>query len=255
MRKLNEDHLEKGIMSLGWHNKPLSTSKRGGYNDQTIVEHIRNAVLMQRLPPNTKLPEITLGEVFGVSRSVVRKALTRLAAEHVINQRPNQVARVRAPSVEETRETFSARRLIEGEIVALQAGKLDAITMAALQEQVADEKQAYARKDEPARIEHSLALHHLLAEHASNRILGTMLTDLILRTSIVIALYKRPTLASCYLEGDHATLLVHLASGDAEGARQCVHDHLHSLEALLDLSPRGVNTDLKAILGGQSVSF
>lgn len=113
-------------MSLGWHNKPLNTSKRGGYNDQMIVEHIRNAVLMQRLPPNTKLPEITLGEVFGVSRTVVRKALTRLAAEHVINQSPNQVARVRAPSVEETRETFSARRLIEGEIVALQAGKLDA---------------------------------------------------------------------------------------------------------------------------------
>ena len=251
MRKLNEDHLEIGNMSLGWHKQPLNTSKRGGYNDQTIVEHIRNAVLMQRLPPNTKLPEITLGEVFGVSRSVVRKALTRLAAEHVINQRPNQVARVRAPTVEETRETFSARRLIEGEIVALLAGKLGTDTLATLNAQVEDEKQAYARKDEPARIEHSLTIHHSLAEYASNRILGTMLTDLILRTSIVIALYKRPTLASCYLEDDHATLMVHLANGDAEGARQCVHAHLHSLEALLDLSPRGAETDLKAILGGK----
>lgn len=251
MRKLNEDHLEKGNMSLGWHKQPLNTSKRGGYNDQTIVEHIRNAVLMQRLPPNTKLPEITLGEVFGVSRSVVRKALTRLAAEHVINQRPNQVARVRAPTVEETRETFSARRLIEGEIAAQQAGKLGADTLMTLNAQVEDEKQAYARNDESARIEHSLTIHHLLAEHASNRILGTMLTDLILRTSIVIALYKRPTLASCYLEGDHATLMVHLANGDAEGARRCVHDHLHSLEALLDLSSRGADIDLQAILGGK----
>lgn len=238
-------------MSLGWHNKTLNTSKRGGYNDQMIVEHIRNAVLVQRLPPNTKLPEITLSEVFGVSRTVVRKALTRLAAEHVINQRPNQVARVRAPSVEETRETFSVRRLIEGEIVALQAGKLDAKTLATLHALVEDEKQAYARKDESARIEHSLTIHHLLAEHASNHILGTMLTDLILRTSIVIALYKRPTLASCYLEGDHATLLVHLANGDAEEARQCVHDHLYSLEALLDLSSKGEDIDLKAILGGK----
>lgn len=246
---MNEEYLEKGTMRLGWHNKPLNTSKRGGNNDQTIVEHIRSAVLMQRLPPDTKLPEITLGEVFGVSRSVVRKALTRLAAEHVINQRPNQVARVRAPSVEETRETFAARRLIEGEIVALLAGQLDAAALAELQEQVDDEQRAYARNDEPARIEHSLTIHHLLAEHASNRILGNMLTDLILRTSIVIALYKRPMLASCYLEGDHATLYKHLASGDGEAARCCVHDHLHSLEALLDLSPRGENPDLKAILG------
>lgn len=237
-------------MSFGWHNKQLNSSTKSGSSDQRIVEHIRSAVLMQRLPPNTKLPEITLGEVFGVSRSVVRKALTRLAAEHVVSQRPNQVARVRAPSVEETRETFAARRLIEGEIVALQAGKLDAKTLAELQTHVDGEKQAYAHKDEPARIEHSLTIHHLLAEHASNSIFGTMLTDLILRTSIVIALYKRPTLASCYLEGDHSMLWEHLASGDGEAARQCVHDHLYSLEALLDLSPRGKNTDLKAILGG-----
>lgn len=241
-------------MNLGWHNKRLSKPKEGGrVSDQDIVEHIRAAVLMQRLPPNTKLPEITLGEVFGVSRSVVRKALTRLAAEYVINQRPNQVARVRAPTIEETRETFSARRLIEGEIAALQAGKLDATTMAALEHQVTGEKQAYERRDEPARIEHSLTIHHLLAEHASNRILGTMLTDLVLRTSIVIALYKRPSLASCYLEGDHAQLLTHLASGDAEAARRCIHNHLDSLEALLDLSSRAADTDLMAILGGKSV--
>lgn len=237
-------------MGFGWHNKPLNLSTTSGSNDQKIVEHIRGAVLMQRLPPNTKLPEITLGEVFGVSRSVVRKALTRLAAEHVIDQRPNQVARVRAPSVEETRETFAARRLIEGEIVALQAGKLSAQVLADLKSQVSGEAMAYAQKDESARIEHSLTIHHLLAEYASNRIFGTMLTDLILRTSIVIALYKRPTLASCYLEGDHEMLLQHLANGDGEAARQCVHDHLCSLEALLDLSPRVENTDLKAILGG-----
>lgn len=238
-------------MSLGWQNKRLGKLKQGGSSYQDIVEHIRAAVLMQRLPPNTKLPEVTLGEVFGVSRSVVRKALTRLAAEHVINQRPNQVARVRAPTVEETRETFSARRLIEGEVAALQAGKLDATTMAILDEQVEDEKRAYARKDEPARIEHSLTIHHLLAEHASNRILGAMLTDLVLRTSIVIALYKRSGLTSCYLEGDHAQLLMHLASGDAEAARRCVHHHLDSLEALLDLSPRSADTDLMSILGGK----
>ncbi|MBB3232275.1 GntR family transcriptional regulator [Halomonas stenophila] len=238
-------------MNNAWHTEMLAEGRVGDrrIGDRDIVDKVRRAVLMQRLPPGTKLPEVTLGEVFGVSRSVVRKALTRLASEHVIDQRPNQVARVRAPSIEETRETFDARRLVEGEVVALLAGRLPAEPMAALAEQVRGEVAAFERGDEPARIEHSLTLHHLLAEHSPNRVLGAMLTDLVLRTSIVIALYKRAGLASCYLAGDHSRLLAHLEAGDAEAARGDIHDHLNGLEALLDLSPREARIDLKSILG------
>ncbi|MGM0693198.1 MAG: GntR family transcriptional regulator [Pseudomonadota bacterium] len=224
-----------------------ASDRRSG--DRDIVEKVRRAVLMQRLPPGTRLPEVTLGEVFGVSRSVVRKALTRLASEHVVDQRPNQVARVRSPSIEETRETFAARRLVEGEIAALLAGHLDAAARKRLAAQVRGEIEAHERGDEPARIEHSLAIHHLLAEHSPNRVLGAMLTDLILRTSIVIALYKRSSLTSCFLEGDHTTLLVALEEGDAQAARAGIQHHLESLEALLDLSPRETSIDLMAILG------
>lgn len=233
-----------------WQEEVLAELSAGSrISDRDIVDKVRRAVLMQRLPPGTRLPEVTLGEVFGVSRSVVRKALTRLASEHVVDQRPNQVARVRAPSIEETRETFAARRLVEGEVAALLAGRLDAASHARLAAEARGEVEAHGRDDEPARIEHSLAIHHLLAEHSPNRVLGAMLTDLILRTSIVIALYKRPNLASCFLEGDHAALLAALEQGDAEAAREGIQRHLESLEALLDLSPREASIDLMAILG------
>lgn len=233
-----------------WQEEVLAEVRAGSrISDRDIVDKVRRAVLMQRLPPGTRLPEVTLGEVFGVSRSVVRKALTRLASEHVVDQRPNQVARVRAPSIEETRETFAARRLVEGEVAALLAGRLDAASHARLAAQARGEVEAHGRGDEPARIEHSLAIHHLLAEHSPNRVLGAMLTDLILRTSIVIALYKRPNLASCFLEGDHTALLAALEQGDAEAAREGIRHHLESLEALLDLSPREASIDLMAILG------
>lgn len=237
-------------MNNAWHTELQAEVRVGSrIGDRGIVDKVRRAVLMQRLPPGTRLPEVTLGEVFGVSRSVVRKALTRLAAEHVVDQRPNQVARVRAPSIEETRETFAARRLVEGEVAALLAGRLDAASRDRLAAQARGEIEAQGRGDEPARIEHSLAIHHLLAEHSPNRVLGAMLTDLILRTSIVIALYKRPNLTSCFLEGDHTALLVALEQGDAQAAREGILHHLESLEALLDLSPREASIDLMAILG------
>lgn len=237
-------------MSKMWSDNVLDEMKSGGrISDRDIVESVRKAVLMQRLAPGTKLPEVTLGEVFGVSRSVVRRALTRLASEHVVDQKPNQVARVRAPSIEETRETFAARQLVEGEVAALLAGRLESETMVALEYQAQCEIDAHARGDEPARIEHSLSIHHMLAECSPNRVLGAMLTDLVLRTSIVIALYKRAGLASCYLKGDHVHLLTQLKGGDAEAARHCIHHHLSGLEALLDLQHRQTNIDLMAIFG------
>ncbi|MBA2778277.1 GntR family transcriptional regulator [Billgrantia kenyensis] len=237
-------------MSHSWQEDVQAAVRAGGrISDRFIVDKVRTAVLNQRLPPGTRLPEVALGEIFGVSRSVVRKALTRLAADHVVSQQPNQVARVRAPSIEETRETFAARRLVEGEVAALLAGRLDAELLATIDMLVEKEAGAHARGDEAARIEHSLAIHHLLAEHSPNRVLGAMLTDLVLRTSIVIALYKRAGLASCYLAEDHPALLNHLRAGDGEAARRCIHDHLQALEGLLDLSTRETRIDLMAILG------
>ena len=237
-------------MSRTWK-EDVEAAVRAGerISDRHIVEQVRQAVLTQRLAPGTRLPEVALGEIFGVSRSVVRRALTRLAADHVVDQRPNQVSRVRAPSVEETRETFDARRLVEGEVAALLAGRLSPDALTALQAEARAEAAAHERSDEPARIAHSLAIHHRLAEFSPNRVLGAMLTDLVLRTSIVIALYKRPTLASCFLQGDHPRLLEALSSGDAEGARHAVVRHLESLEGLLDLGSRESVTDLKAIFG------
>ncbi|MBN8411568.1 GntR family transcriptional regulator [Halomonas denitrificans] len=240
-------------MSNAWQQEVMAEIKSGGrISDGDIVRQVRRAVLTQRLPPGTRLPEVTLGDVFGVSRSVVRKALTRLASEHVVDQRPNQVARVRAPDVDETRQTFAARRLVEGEVAALTAGTLEAPALVQLEDRIDREREAFLASDEPTRIEHSLAIHHLLAEHSPNRVLGAMLTDLILRTSIVIALYKRQGVGSCYLEGDHTRLLSHLREGDGEACRRDVELHLDSLQSLLDLGPRDSRIDLRSILAGDA---
>ncbi|WP_129138418.1 GntR family transcriptional regulator [Modicisalibacter coralii] len=238
-------------MNKPWQETMLADAPSGGrISDPQIVAMIRRAVLTQRLPPGTRLPEVTLGEIFGVSRSVVRKALTRLASDHVIVQQPNQVARVSAPDVAETREIFAARRLVEGEVAGLLAGRLEEAQRQALAEIIAREHEAHQRGDEAERVECSQAVHHYLAEQSPNRVLGAMLADLILRTSIVIALYKRSGMEACYLDHDHADLLTLLEHGPADEARRRMHDHLSALEALLDLRPQESRIDLAAILGG-----
>ena len=76
----------------------------------TIHARIYDAIVEQRLPPGTKLGEETLCEIFGVSRTMIRRVLQRLASEHVVEARPHRGAFVARPSVEEAREVFEARR-------------------------------------------------------------------------------------------------------------------------------------------------
>lgn len=67
-----------------------------------------------RTTPGTRyqVSEEALGEIFGVSHRI-RRALSRLAHEGVVLLRPNRGAVVANPSVEEARQVFLARRLVE----------------------------------------------------------------------------------------------------------------------------------------------
>ena len=47
----------------------------------SIYRTLRHAIIEQALEPGAKLPEDTIGERFGASRTIVRSALGQLAAE------------------------------------------------------------------------------------------------------------------------------------------------------------------------------
>ena len=56
-----------------------------------VYKRIYEAVLDHRLPPGTKLKEVPLAELFGVTRGTIRKAFARLAVMKVIELRPKRV--------------------------------------------------------------------------------------------------------------------------------------------------------------------
>ncbi|WP_312998946.1 GntR family transcriptional regulator, partial [Achromobacter animicus] len=80
--------------------------------ERRICEAVYESVMSQRLTPGTKLPEAAICDLFGVSRSVARKALQRLAHEHVVDLHHNRGAVVAEPTPEDTRQIFQARRAL-----------------------------------------------------------------------------------------------------------------------------------------------
>src|SRR5690625_7524086 len=79
------------------------TDRRDVPSDVAIYQAMADAIFEQRLAPGTKLAEDALGDIFDVSRTVVRKALYRLASEKVVEISPNRGARVASPSVQDDR--------------------------------------------------------------------------------------------------------------------------------------------------------
>ncbi|MGC3834165.1 GntR family transcriptional regulator [Moritella viscosa] len=74
--------------------------------DDIVYAHIFDAILERRLPPGTKLNEEALGDIFSVSRTIIRRALLRLSHEQVVVIRPNRGAIVASPSVEEAKQVL-----------------------------------------------------------------------------------------------------------------------------------------------------
>ena len=120
---------------------------RSGTQDDVVYAHIFDAILEQRLAPGTKLSEEALGEIFGVSRTIIRRALSRLAHEGVVLLRPNRGAVVASPGAEEARQIFYVRRMIERAITELACKNAKPEHIAALRQMVMDERECFARGD------------------------------------------------------------------------------------------------------------
>ena len=81
--------------------------------DESIFQALMTAIVEHQLLPGSKLPEEALAEVFGVSRTGIRKVLQRLAAVQMVTLTPKRGAHVASPTVEEAQHIFRTRALLE----------------------------------------------------------------------------------------------------------------------------------------------
>ena len=208
---------------------------RNGRAEDRVFNAILDAVLDHRLAPGTRLKERELSEIFGVSRGAVRGALTRLGHSLLVELRPDRGAVIANPSLEETREMFEARRVIESAIVQRLARSLTAKPIAELRAYVAEEARAYQKGDRKGGQRLSIRFHKVLAELAGNRTLDRFMEHLICRTPL-LALARTGRIAYCGAD-EHRQVVEALAHRDAAAAVRCMTAHLNNVENELVAEP------------------
>src|SRR5262245_17410421 len=150
-----------GLLLLAKEKKRIA--RTGTDRAGQIYRALRHAIIEQALEPGAKLPEDTIGERFGASRTIVRHALGQLAAEGLVELRRNRGATVATPSWDEARDIFDVRLGLESLVVNRLSGQLTSEQIKRLNGHVDEEERARGN-NEPLSIRLATALHILLAE-------------------------------------------------------------------------------------------
>lgn len=79
-----------------------------------VANRIRNRILRGSFKPGDKLDQVLIADDLNVSRSPVREALRMLEAEGLITSIPNRGAVVTERSLDELKELYFTRSLVEG---------------------------------------------------------------------------------------------------------------------------------------------
>jgi DNA-binding GntR family transcriptional regulator len=220
---------------------------RAGGAEELMYQDVYDAIMEHRLPPRTKLTEQVLCQIYDTARHTVRKVLTRLSTEGLVELEANRGAFIASPSSTEAKDMFELRQIIEHATLARVARDATPRQLAALRKMVTEERNAYTSGDRPRWIRLSAQFHLELALLTDNALLVDTLRRLVSRTTLLIATIEAPGQNACSFD-EHEDVLTALENGDVALAQEHMAHHLHNCEERVQ--PEDVeHFDLRAVLG------
>jgi DNA-binding GntR family transcriptional regulator len=140
-----------------------------------VLDALRRSIVHGHLAPGARLIERELIETMAVSRTVVREVLRQLESEGLVDVVPNKGAVVRKLSIEEARDLYAIRAVLEGLAARMFVEKADSHCMQRLGEELAAVVEAYRSAQPPKIIEIKNRFYEALFAGAQSESLSTML--------------------------------------------------------------------------------
>ncbi|KAA9002756.1 GntR family transcriptional regulator [Affinibrenneria salicis] len=216
----------------------LKTSADLMDKDEPIYQALLTAIVEHQLPPGSKLPEEALSEVFGVSRTGIRKVLQRLAAVQMVTLTPKRGAQVATPGMEEAQDIFRSRSLIECANLPFVLEHCRSTHLVALERLNQQEQQAHLDYNGPAAIRLSAAFHIQLQAISGNQVLTELVMRLSQRSSLVVAAWGAPWQQGCRCD-DHDRIIALLREKALQPLTDALRHHFDHILASLRFERSG----------------
>ncbi|MCE4555955.1 GntR family transcriptional regulator [Roseateles cellulosilyticus] len=209
--------------------KPETAEPGAASASQRVYLDLRRRILELEMPPGSRVVELEIAALHGVSRTPVHEAVQRLADEGLIDIVQRVGTFVSRIPVDELEEALLVRSALEVAIVEKVVARIDSHKLALLDDVLERERRCLLAGDSQSFHEADDAFHATLADIAGlpgvwrNILQVKMQIDRVRRLTAPIEGRMAST-----LEG-HAEVLQALNLGDAELAKQAMRRHLDRL--------------------------
>jgi DNA-binding GntR family transcriptional regulator len=196
---------------------------------ETIKDRLLEWIVESRLKPGERLIETQIARDFGTSQAPVREAIKALATLGVVEIKPYQGARVRAPSNKELIDAIKVRTELEAMGARTAASRITALELATLDGLMSEMLTAAERHDAHAHALKNAEFHVTILRAARNDALerAWQMLEPFLRTYITATL---PGVDLVWLARRHEKLIAALKAGDPGLADAAMREHLHEVE-------------------------
>ncbi len=189
-------------------------------------------VLTRKLPGGSMVVEGKLAEQLDISRTPIREAILRLAAEGLLTRQGSRSYAVRQVQSVEFFQALKVRELIEGEAVELAIGRIAPTVLEELRQKIVE--LGRLDKQDEAHWEMDDRLHLLFPEALNNGVMVRMIRELRMITRLFELTSPSGRVASDAKE--HIAILDAFAEGNARRARAAMVTHLRNVAAeMLDV--------------------
>jgi len=188
----------------------------------TVYAILREAITTGTFAPGEWLRQEALAETMGVSRVPVRSALIHLESEGLVVLQPRRGMRVRTLTVEQLRESYELRIVLESHALRMSMGVMTPQRLAGISDLAG---QLDGTAEGPAFLAIRKAFYVALYDGARHPMLVKMIEDL----RDVVGLYLLRKRMSGHRRHSHRRLLDAVATGDVEVAVRALVDHLQEV--------------------------
>lgn len=220
-----------------------------------IYQTLRREIISLQRKPGEPIIEKEIGSTFGVSRTPIREAILRLAAEQLVEIVPQSGTFVARIPLSALPEAIVIRRALEEVAVRTAAQMASRSQIAGLEANLERQREAVEAGDQDGFHEADEAFHAALAEAAGYPGIWMVVQQV----KVQVDRYRHLTLPQPgrmeRLVSEHSAIARAIRDHDADRAVSCLDAHLDGLEAGLeifpDLNPNYFFGDPRAMTAGR----
>lgn len=195
-------------------------------SSEYVYRSLRDRIISGELEPDTRLIELAIAAEFKVSRTPVREALKRLAAESLVLADPARGIVVHAPDATEIEDVFVLREALDALAARLAAHRITPSEIGRLQVIVDSMAEAVAEGRREQVVIANMRFHDVIYDVAGNAKLERVARDLreFVRRFTTLP-FASPERVDDVLQ-EHRAILDALKVHDPEAAEKASHAHL-----------------------------